>query len=325
MAELKTLAGGYRLWWYLPSVPAAALFVALFTIITAAVIWRMVKTKTWFVSVLVIGGFCKSRIKPSPSCLGKKERCKDRFTVLIANTTMLQTVEIIGFAARIPAREQTDKLMPYIIQNIFILLAPALFAASIYMVLGRIIVRIKGEAHSVVPVRWVTIIFVTGDVLSFLVQGTAGGLMATQGNMTLGENIVIGGLFIQIVVFGFFIITSFIFQRRMTRHPTPEAQNPASGWKKDLNMLYTVSVLIMVRSVFRVIEFIMGYEGYLLQHEWTLYVFDAVLMFFVMVIFFIRYPAERASEGWKDGNIPLDSRSGQVMDSSDESGQSKAV
>jgi hypothetical protein len=50
-------------------------------------------------------------------------------------------------------------------------------------------------------------------------------------------------------------------------------------------MLYIISVLIMVRSVFRVVEYIMGNDGYLLSHGWTLYIFDAALMLGVVVLF----------------------------------------
>lgn len=55
-------------------------------------------------------------------------------------------------------------------QSLFILLAPILYAASIYMVLGRIITFLKGEHLSYVPVRLMTRIFVLGDVLSFILQ-----------------------------------------------------------------------------------------------------------------------------------------------------------
>lgn len=56
-------------------------------------------------------------------------------------------------------------------QTLFILLAPTLYAASIYMALGRIITSLKGEHLSYVPVRFMTKIFVMGDVLSFVLQG----------------------------------------------------------------------------------------------------------------------------------------------------------
>lgn len=55
-------------------------------------------------------------------------------------------------------------------QTLSILLAPAFFAASIYMILGRLIVLVDGESHSPIRVKWLTKIFVGGDVLSFLAQ-----------------------------------------------------------------------------------------------------------------------------------------------------------
>ena len=60
---------------------------------------------------------------------------------------------------------------PYIIQSLFILLAPALLAASIYMELGRIILLVDGEHLSLIRTRWLTKIFVAGDIISFLTQG----------------------------------------------------------------------------------------------------------------------------------------------------------
>lgn len=60
--------------------------------------------------------------------------------------------------------------MPYIIQSMYILLAPALFAASIYMILGRIILLTGGECHSIIKQEWITKLFVMGDVLCFIIQ-----------------------------------------------------------------------------------------------------------------------------------------------------------
>jgi len=55
-------------------------------------------------------------------------------------------------------------------QTLLILLAPALFAASIYMVLGRLIRLLRAEQYSLVRINWLTKVFVLGDVLSFLAQ-----------------------------------------------------------------------------------------------------------------------------------------------------------
>lgn len=52
-----------------------------------------------------------------------------------------------------------------------ILLAPPLYAASIYMTLGRLIGYLDAERLSPVSTKWLTAIFVTGDVIAFLAQG----------------------------------------------------------------------------------------------------------------------------------------------------------
>ena len=61
-------------------------------------------------------------------------------------------------------------LGPYIVDTILVLVAPALFAATIYMQLGRIIQLTEGEPYSIVRQSWLTKIFVGGDILSFLMQ-----------------------------------------------------------------------------------------------------------------------------------------------------------
>jgi hypothetical protein len=63
------------------------------------------------------------------------------------------------------------KLGPFIIQSLLLLVAPALFAASIYIILGRVILLVDGERYSLIRQRWLTTIFVCGDVFSFLIQG----------------------------------------------------------------------------------------------------------------------------------------------------------
>lgn len=212
---------------------------------------------------------------------------------------------MVGYAARAVAEHKTEQLMPYVIQSVFILVSPALFAASVYMVLGRVIRSVRGEAHSVIPVKWLTKIFVAGDVVSFMVQASGAGIMVTADNMKTGESIIIGGLFVQIVIFGIFAITAAIFHLRYRRNNSlAEVSYRDDSWQKIMVMLYAVSVLIMIRSVFRVIEYIMGHDGYLLKNEWTLYVFDGVLMFGVMVLFAWTFPGDlKYRKGTESANL----------------------
>lgn len=83
-------------------------------------------------------------------------------------------VECVGYIGRAMGAHETPywTMAVYILQSLCILLAPAFFAASIYMSLGRIIHLLDGESHSPVRRTWLTKIFVSGDVLSFLTQST---------------------------------------------------------------------------------------------------------------------------------------------------------
>lgn len=113
-----------------------------------------------------------------------------------------------------------------------------------------------------------------------------------NGSQSTGNNIIIGGLIVQIIFFGFFMISAIIFQRRITTNPTPESVGDFVPWPKHLYALYATSVLILVRSIIRVVEYVEGQDGVLLQNEVFIYVFDATLMFFVMVIFVVVHPSE---------------------------------
>jgi hypothetical protein len=62
-------------------------------------------------------------------------------------------------------------LGPFVLQSVLLLVAPALYAANIYMILGHLIRLTDGQVHSLIRPQWLTKIFVAGDVLSFVMQG----------------------------------------------------------------------------------------------------------------------------------------------------------
>lgn len=80
-------------------------------------------------------------------------------------------MESIGYVGRIVSSKQTPNwtLGPFLVQALLLLVAPSFIAASIYMVLGRIILLLDGEKHSMIKKKWLTKVFVLGDFLSFAV------------------------------------------------------------------------------------------------------------------------------------------------------------
>lgn len=177
-------------------------------------------------------------------------------------------------------------------QSLLILVAPALFAASIYMVFGRIIVLLDAQTYSIIKPKWLTKVFVIGDIFSFFVQSGGAGIQA-KGDLdsfNMGANIVIGGLIIQIVIFGFFVVVAMLFHLRLRKNPTVAACDPGLNWQKHLYVLYFTSAIILIRNLIRVIEYSQGNDGYIISNEWMLYIFDAFFIFLVVSAFFLVHP-----------------------------------
>lgn len=139
---------------YEVSMPAASTFVALFSLATIVHVMQMLRSRTWFMLPFAIGtGF-----------------------------------EVAGYVGRIlNALENPGPytLIPYIIQSIFLLVAPALLAASIYMELGRIVMMVEGEQHLLIRRKWLTKTFVIGDVIAFFMQAAGGSLQASKNPATV--------------------------------------------------------------------------------------------------------------------------------------------
>ncbi|RAK81097.1 RTA1 domain-containing protein [Aspergillus fijiensis CBS 313.89] len=257
----------FKLYRYTPSRAAAVIFVVLFSLTTAYHVYQLTRRRAWYFLAFVIGG----------------------------------TFQIIGYICRVLAHDHKDSVPIYSVQTILILLAPPLYAASIYMVLGRLIIYLRAERLSIVPVRWMTKIFVTGDVVAFVMQAAGGGIMAsgTVSSYNLGEHITVGGLCVQLAFFTFFMGTCALFHRRIRQSPTTEAVvvtarlhgRSTRSWEGILLGLYIASILILARSIFRLIEYAQGNDGFLISHEVFMYVFDSTLMVLTMVVINVFYPS----------------------------------
>ncbi|CAI7633026.1 unnamed protein product [Penicillium bialowiezense] len=257
----------YALYRYTPSIPAAVIFGVVFVGLSVLHLIRLIKHRSYFFIPFLIG----------------------------------LLLECAGYFARVFSHFDTQALGPYIVQTMLILVAPPLFAASIYMTLGRIIVKLDAEEMSLVPVKYLTKIFVVGDVISFLLQCGGGGYMAagTLSAMDIGANIVIGGLAIQLLFFGFFVVVSAIFHWRAKKRTgysnipsTTRSQNAKTKmtWESVMWALYIACLLILVRSIFRVAEFVEGNNGFIMRREYLLYIFDACLMALTGIVLGVCHP-----------------------------------
>ncbi|KAH6912624.1 RTA1 like protein-domain-containing protein [Coprinopsis sp. MPI-PUGE-AT-0042] len=301
----------YVFYYYEVSVPAAATFIALFFLTTVYHSYQLAKTRRWNMVPFIIGGIMSvggyaARIASHYDTWDLGAYITQSFLLLVAPVFFAATIymTLAGIiisstaenVAKVRSFEQTPQLLRRSSSTGYTALreedhvAPYITASDVEAALHSTVLKI--------PVIWVTRIFVTADVIALFTQGGGGGLLA-KGN-SVGEKIVLGGLLFQIAAFSFFLVVAIAFdmeQRRRFRSSRAGASakrgwRNVAGWRKMLYILYAASVLLLVRNTFRVIEYAQGHDGYLLRNEFWLYIFDAALMFVLMVMLNVVHPGE---------------------------------
>lgn len=168
-----------------------------------------------------------------------------------------------------------------------------LLAATVYMTLGRFARSLHAQKYTILNVRWVTKIYVLIDIASFLCQ-MAGSAMQTSNDSSgvkLGQHIVIGGLIIQLVALAWFIFETTILHIRLNNGSTViTLKDPSISWRPTLWTLRCVSVLIFIRSLYRLIEFTSGSDSTFAKHEVFMYIFDASLLSISAFLFVLIHP-----------------------------------
>jgi hypothetical protein len=105
-----------------------------------------------------------------------------------------------------------------------------------------------------------------------------------------GEKIVIASLALQVTAFLAFVVVGAHFHVRMNEKSRSVTISAKADWRRMLSVLSSVSSLILLRCIYRLIEYSSGNTSYLHTHEWPLYVFDAVPMAFVLVLMLVLQP-----------------------------------
>ncbi|KAF4556985.1 RTA1-like protein 12 [Elsinoe fawcettii] len=251
MADVK-----FVLWHYSPSLIAAIVLAVLFLIGTVIHLIYRIRRAATFANCMIVGGI----------------------------------FETAGYGCRAYAHFNTTATIPYAIQSLLILLGPILFAASVYMFLARVILASGAEHLSPLPATRIAKIFVLGDVTCFIVQAAGGGILSaakSQNTLDIGNWVILAGLVLQIIIFFGFIATITSFHIRFSGYSSEKkvaSPDVSNKTLKQIYFLYTASVLITARNIYRVLEFGLGQEGYLIKHEWTLIAFDGALMVMVLLI-----------------------------------------
>ncbi|KAH8698587.1 RTA1 like protein [Talaromyces proteolyticus] len=270
-----------------PSLAAAVLFAALYGIcfILTTALW--VKHRAWVCVIMVVA----------------------------------VAMETVGYIGRSISTQNVTNQSIYVLQFALTVLAPVLVAAFCYIIFGRIVfLAVPRGSRTLkliwVPPRFVTPIFVFFDIIALLLQlagaviisGTQATDKDAQKKINNGKGIAQAGVVVQLAAFGLFSIIAVRFNftskrfKKSAHEQFPDEENDRTlqmdtapkqkHWPAILRVVNLVSGLILIRTIYRMIEFNEGPSGYLSTNEWCTYVFDALVILPCFVLFIWWHPAK---------------------------------
>lgn len=278
---------------YVPSFAAGIVLSILFAIPFFYHTFQSIRLRA-SVSILLALGALSTSHPPGSYHLSLPKQKKKKKT-LEANP-LPPTAELIGWAARAYNGKCPYNRDAFMSQIVTLIIAPVFFSAALYVLLGKLIVDL-GRRSSVLTAKWYAIVFCTCDVLSLIIQAIGGAkasLADTDDEMNLGTHIMVAGIVFQLFTMTLFGGFGADFLWRVLggrRAGAGGGFQVTRGMKLVFAAIFVSFLMIYVRSIYRTIELLQGWHGYILTHEGFFIGLDAATMVVAVGVFVAIDPA----------------------------------
>ncbi|RYO87622.1 hypothetical protein DL766_005479 [Monosporascus sp. MC13-8B] len=234
------MEGLESVWPYEPSLALAIVGAAVYTL---AFVWitylTVFKHQAWYFTCVPIGG----------------------------------ALEVVGYTLRSYSTQRYQDIGIFATSTSLIVLAPLFVAAGNYLLIGRLIRAVLPlSRHRIfkVPVRLLTRIYVTFDIICLMVQSSGSSLASAYSwvgsTADIAITILLAGLALQVVAFSTYLCISMRYH-------------------------YLSHFLILIRCVYRMVEFAEDTEGYTMTHEWIFWAFEGITMLIAITVFCVWHPS----------------------------------
>ncbi|KAJ7740490.1 RTA1-like protein [Mycena maculata] len=184
--------------------------------------------------------------------------------------------ELVGWSGRLWSSFSPDLGNPYLMQITTTIIAPTPLVAVNFILLSRIIGRL-GPCYSRLTPRLYTRIFLSCDIVALVVQALGGGIASssqTIATANLGSNIMLGGIVFQFVAICVYTALGVDFLRHYAASRPVRALISSSErgvldarLKVMLAALGFSTLVLLIRSVYRIVELADGWHGKVITTE----------------------------------------------------------
>lgn len=271
---------------YRPSLAAGIVFTTLFSLSLGLHVWQTFRDKTyWLGAAFSLGALGEvigwgARLAAHPCAYSGRLMEMQLASLVMGMSSQTATryyPHVLGISLGMQSKLTISSLA-----------APAFTAAGVYGIL-TLAVPVIGRDKSPLGPRLYLIIFMVVDFFSGSLQGIGGGMTAAAfgggADTKPGTYTMVAGVIWQLVstcVFG--ILCEWVILR--ARHVI---------WSNPyLIRLFAATLLavtcMVIRGVYRSMELLQGWRGYLITHERFAIVLDGVMMFFAGAVFSLWNP-----------------------------------
>ncbi|RKL18161.1 hypothetical protein BFJ72_g15247 [Fusarium proliferatum] len=275
---------------YVPTLGVGIAFCALFGLSLLGHFVQFIRKRQWTSFAFGVGALSM------PNFLSNTANAISRrvYTLL----TPVELAETIGWAGRTWSSECPYNNNAFLMQITTLIIAPTFFTAGLYVILGALINRL-GRQSSVLGPRMYAIVFLTCDVIALIVQAVGGAMASTEsdkidGDTKPGTNIMVAGIVFQMAAMVVFTVLVIDFLRRVFLKKSylqgrklgpADCNNLPKAYTWLLVAVFVSLFMIFIRSIYRTIELLQGWEGYLITHEGYFIGLDGATMVVAVCIF----------------------------------------
>ena len=250
---------------YYPTLPGNAIFLAVSVACLLTQVFLGIRSRTWtFLLVMCCGCFAES----------------------------------IGFVGRVLLHYNPFSNAGFNMQVCCLIMGPAWLAIGIYLTLKHLVIA-YGPQYSYLKPAYYTWIFISLDAVSLSLQAAGGGLAAGAEDhpeqMTLGNNLAISGIVMQVATLAVFAALGGLYfvrrhcQQKIESMPTSLVMQTVR-FKCFLGALTVAFVTIFIRCVYRIPELSGGWASPLMMDEGLFIALDNMMVLVAMVALTVCHP-----------------------------------
>jgi hypothetical protein len=196
--------------------------------------------------------------------------------------------EVIGYAGWVILHNNPYSKAGFDMQIVCLVIAPAFFAAGIYLMLKHLTLFF-GPSDSPINPRLYTWIFISCDVVSLILQGAGGGISATADSYATqrsGNNVALAGIVFQVFTLLIFAGMAALYwyrcQQRLKGHSKHEEDADAPETTRNVQVymfsLVFAYLCILTRCGYRIAEMADGWRNPIMLSETYFMVCDGAMI-----------------------------------------------